>query len=79
MIRRRLIAAAACLPLAFAALPVNASPALHVLDSPIVDQAQDVDHSVLKCKWKRVYVDGYWKRKKVCKKVWPKHKKSYGY
>jgi hypothetical protein len=80
MIRMTLIAAAACLPLSLASLPTQAAVGLYTPDAVVTDSAaQQADHFVLKCRWKRVYVNGYWKRKKVCKKVWPAHKKSYNY
>jgi hypothetical protein len=84
MVRKTFIAmtAAATLALSLGTAPAFAgagtgfglgNPQIAVEDSNI----QNVSHWVTKCRWKRVWKNGYWQRVKVCKKVWPKHYSGY--
>jgi hypothetical protein len=82
MIRKTLIAAAAA---ATMALGLATAPAQAVgnfnLGATVLPEAggsllQEARHYVVRCRTVRVYVDGYWTKRRKCRRVYPPH---YGY
>jgi hypothetical protein len=84
MIRKTLIAATMLLGLG--AVSANAGVTGYA-GGPILEGGQDVSHYQLKCHvvpvkkvvWQYGYKKIIWVNKKVCKKVYYKHYKKYGY